>query len=240
MSRASRSQWLPAAVTAIVALFCLSLGVWQLERLQWKTNLIAERRAAMQAAPVPPPRSPEEARLLEFHPVIAEGVFLNDKEIYLGAASPGGGEPGLQVLTPLRLTDGRIVFVDRGFIPSALKNPAKRSAGQLAGPVRVTGLLRLPHGRPGWLVPNNRPDLNYWFWVDLPALAEATGLSDVASFYIDADATPNPGGWPKGGVTPINLPNDHLQYAITWFALAVAAVAVYVVWRHQAGMPRQG
>ena len=137
------------------------------------------------------------------------------------------------MLTPLRLADGRIVFVNRGYIPAALKNPEKRGAGQLAGPVRVTGLLRLPKGRPGWLVPDNRPDLNYWFWVDLPAMEAATGLSNVAPFYIDADATPNPGGWPKGGVTPIDLPNDHLQYAITWFALAAAAVVVYVVWRRQ-------
>ena len=240
MTLAARSRLLPAAVTALVALVCLSLAAWQLERLEWKTSLIAQRRAAFQSAPVPLPKSLEEARRLEFHPVVAEGMFLNDKEIFLGAASPAGGEPGLQVLTPLRLADGRIVFVNRGFIRSELKNPEKRSAGQLAGPVRVSGLLRLPKGRPGWLVPDNRPDLNYWFWVDLPAMEEAAGLSNVAPFYIDADATPNPGGWPKGGVTPIDLPNDHLQYAITWFALAVAAVAVYVVWRRQTGTPRRG
>jgi surfeit locus 1 family protein len=235
MSFASRSRLIPAVFTAFAALVCLALGAWQLERLGWKTRLIAERQAAVHAAPVPAPQTLEEARSLEFHPVIAEGIFLNDKEIYLGAASPGGGEPGLQVLTPLRLADGRIIFINRGFIPSARKNPEKRSAGQLAGPVRVTGLLRLPHGKPGWLVPDNRPDLNYWFWVDLPAMETATGLSKVAPFYIDADATPNPGGWPKGGVTPIDLPNDHLQYAITWFALAVAAIVVYLVWRRQAG-----
>jgi len=238
MSSASRSRLIPAAFTAFATLVCLGLGVWQLERLEWKTSLIAERRAAVHAATVPVPKAPEEANRLEFHPVVAEGVFLNDKEIYLGAASPSGGPPGFQVLTPLRLADGRIVFVNRGFIPSALKDPEKRSAGQLTGPVRVAGLLRLPHGRPGWLVPDNRPDLNYWFWVDLPAMAEATGLSDIAPFYIDADATPNPGGWPKGGVTRIDLPNDHLQYAITWFALAVAAIVVYIVWRRQAEQAR--
>jgi surfeit locus 1 family protein len=233
MSLASRSQLLPAAFTAVVALVCLSLGAWQLERLEWKTGLIAQRRAAVQSAPVPIPKTLEEAGRLEFRPVIAEGMFLHDKEIYLGAASPTGGQPGFQVLTPLRLADGRIVFVNRGFIRSELKDPEKRGAGQLGGLVRVSGPLRLPKGKPGWLVPDNRPDRNYWFWVDLPAMAAATGLSDVAPFYIDADATPNPGGWPKGGVTPVNLPNDHLQYAITWFALAAGAIAVYVVWRRQ-------
>jgi surfeit locus 1 family protein len=239
MSPTSRARRLiPAAFTAVAALVCLSLGAWQLERLEWKTNLIAARQVAVHSAPISLLATPNAAGRLEFHPVIAEGVFLNDKEIYLGAASPAGGQPGLQVLTPLRLADGRIVFVNRGFIRSELKDPAKRAAGQFDGPVRVSGLLRLPKGRPGWLVPDNRPDLNYWFWVDLPAMAEATGLSDVAPFYIDADATPNPGGWPKGGVTPIDLPNDHLQYAITWFALAAAAIAVYVVWRRQAQTPR--
>ena len=238
MSVVSRPRLLPAAATAVVALVCLALGVWQLERLVWKSNLIAERQAAIHAAPVPVPETLEEARHLEFHPVIAEGVFLNDKEIFLGAAAPGGGTPGLQVLTPLRLKDDRILFVNRGFVPSALKDPEKRRAGQLTGPVRITGLLRLPHGRPGWFVPDNRPDLNYWFWVDPPPMAAATSLSDVMPFYIDADATPNPGGWPKGGVTHIDLPNDHLQYAITWFALAAAAVVVYIVWRRQTGQGR--
>jgi surfeit locus 1 family protein len=181
------------------------------------------------------PASIEQAPPLEFHPGVADGVFLNDKEIFLGATSPRGGSPGFQVLTPLRQAGGRIIFVNRGFVPSALKDPQKRSRGQLAGTVHVSGLLRLPKGKPGWIVPENRPDLNYWFWIDLPAMAAATGISNVAPFYIDADATPNPGGWPKGGITPIELPNDHLQYAITWFLLAAAAVAVYAVWQRQAG-----
>ena len=229
-----RPRLVPTLFTGFVVLVCLGLGVWQLDRLAWKRALIAERQAASQAAPVAAPGSLAEARALEFRPVVIEGEFLHDKEIYLGAAAPTRGRPGFHVLTPLRKPEGGIVFVNRGFITSELKDPAKRSAGQLSGTVRVSGLLRLPKGRPGWIVPDNRPDLNYWFWVDLPAMAAAAGLSNVAPFYIDADATPNPGGWPKGGVTPISLPNDHLQYAITWFSLAAAALVIYVVWQHQA------
>ena len=194
----------------------------------------------MQAAPVPLPETLEEARRLEFRPVIAEGVFLNDKEIFLGAAAPGGGSPGLQVLTPLRLRrrphrlcQSRLYSLRAEGPGKARRRPACRH--RCASPV----CCGCRTARPGWFVPDNRPDLNYWFWVDLPAMAAATGLSDVAPFYIDADATPNPGGWPKGGVTPIDLPNDHLQYAITWFALAAAAVAVYIVWRRQAGKTRR-
>jgi len=170
---------------------------------------------------------------MEFRHVTDEGVFLHDKEIFLGATSEGGRQ-GYQVLTPLREPGGRAVFVNRGFIPADLKDPAKRSAGQIAGTVRVQGLLRRPpSGRPTWFLPDNRADLNYWFWVDLPAMGAAAQLDRVAPFYIDADATPNPGGWPKGGVTRLELPNDHLQYAITWFSLAVALAVIYVLFHRR-------
>ena len=226
----------PTLFTVPVALLCLALGSWQIQRLHWKEGLIAQRQAAVAAPPVPAPRTLDEAKGMEFHHVTDEGVFLHDKEIFLGATSEGGRQ-GYQVLTPLREAGGRIVFVNRGFIPAELKDPAKRAAGQLAGTVHVQGLLRLPPpGKPNWFLPDNRPDLNYWFWVDLPAMSAADKLDNVAGFYIDADASPNPGGWPKGGVTRLSLPNDHLQYAITWFSLAVALMVIYFLYhRRNAG-----
>ena len=172
---------------------------------------------------------------MEFRHVTDEGVFLHDKEIFLGATSEAGRN-GYQVLTPLREAEGRNVFVNRGFIPAELKDPVKRSESQIAGTVRVQGLLRLPTGKPVWFLPDNRPDLNYWLWVDLSAMAAADKLQNVAPFYIDADSTPNPGGWPKGGITRLELRNDHLQYAITWFSLAVALIVIYFLYcRRNAG-----
>jgi surfeit locus 1 family protein len=104
--------------------------------------------------------------------------------------------------------------------------------------VRVSGLLRVPsQEKPGWFIPDNRPDRDAWFWIDLPAMAAADGLANVAPFYIDADAAPNPGGWPKRGITPLALPNDHLQYAITWFSLAAALMVIYVVYHSRGGGP---
>jgi surfeit locus 1 family protein len=220
----------PTLTTFPMLLLLVTLGSWQIERLFWKEGLIAQRQAAVAAAPAAVPATLDEARGMEFRHVTDEGVFLNDKEIFLGATSEGGGE-GYQILTPLREASGRIVFVDRGYIPAELRDPAKRAAGQIEGTVRVEGLLRLPpEGKPNWFLPNNRPDLNYWFWVDIPAMSAADKLDRVAPFYIDADATPNPGGWPKGGVTRLALPNNHLQYAITWFSLAVALVVIYVLY----------
>jgi surfeit locus 1 family protein len=232
MTRVRPLFW-PTVFTVPVVLLLLGLGSWQIERLLWKRELIAQRQAALAAAPAAAPRSLEEARGMEFHHVTDKGVFLHNKEIFLGATSEAGRN-GYQVLTPLQEPSGRIVFVNRGFIPAELKDPTKRSAGQIAGTVVVKGLLRLPPvKKPAWFLPDNRADLNYWFWVDLPAMALADRLDRVAPFYIDADATPNPGGWPKGGVTRLELPNDHLQYAITWFSLAVALIVVYFLFHHR-------
>jgi surfeit locus 1 family protein len=228
-----RPRLAPLLFTIPVVLVCAALAVWQLQRLEWKRGLIAQQEAAVNAAPVAPPQTLADALALEFHPVFDTGVFLHDREIHLNAIGPQGGA-GFDVLTPLQEAGGRIVFVDRGFVPTELKDPAKRAAGQPAGTSRVAGLLRLlPEKKPNWFVPDNRPDRDDWFWVDLPAMGSAAGIANVAPFYIDADATPNPGGWPKGGVTPLALPNHHLQYAITWFLLAVAAIVIYLLSEHR-------
>jgi surfeit locus 1 family protein len=229
-----RPRLVPTLFTVPGVLILLGLGIWQVQRLQWKEGLIAQRDAAVVAPPIAPPRTVAEARGLEFHHVVADGMFENDKELFLAAASDSG-ESGYQVMTPLVMSDGRTMFVNRGFIPLELKDKAKRAAGELSGTVHVAGLLRVPPvEKPSFFLPDNRPDLNLWFWVDLPAMARQTGIADPVPFYVDADKTPNPGGWPKGGVTRLDLPNDHLQYAITWFSLAVALVVIYVLY-HRGG-----
>jgi surfeit locus 1 family protein len=224
-----RPRFWPTVVALPIVLICTGLGVWQVHLLHWKEGLIAARAAAFAAPPAAAPQSKAAAEQMAFRRVGDTGVFLNDKEILVAAISQAGAS-GFDVFTPLREPGGRIVFVNRGFVPTELKDRSKRAAGELQGTVRVVGLLQLPPAaRPNWFVPNNRPDLNEWFWVDLPAMVAADKLDHVAGFYIDADATPNPGGWPQGGSAPTALPNHHLQYAITWFSLAVAMIVVYVL-----------
>lgn len=207
----------------------LGLGTWQVERLFWKERLIAERHAAVTAAPIALPRSLAEARGLEYHHVAATGTFLNDRELFLGATDDDG-HPGYHVITPLRLAGGGVLLVDRGFIPEARKQPASRAQGELSGEVTVTGLVRFGSDvKPHWFLPDNSVERNYWIWVDIPAMAAAAHLDGVLPFYIDADVTPNPGGLPIGGQTRLELPNNHLQYAITWYALAVALVVIYIL-----------
>lgn len=223
---ARRSLLWPTVWSAFGLLLLLGLGTWQVQRLSWKEGLIAQRNAALAAAPVPLPKTLAEATALEFHPVRAEGQFLNDRELYLNAQSLKGDQ-GFHVVTPFRLSDGEILFVDRGFVPTEHEAPAPHQAGDIDGPTAVTGLLRLPEPA-GWFTPPNEPQKNSWFSIDLPAMAAAAHVGAALPFYIDADATPNAGGWPQGGQTITELPNNHLQYAITWFALAAALVVVYI------------
>lgn len=224
-----RSLLWPSVFALLAFILLIGLGTWQVQRLFWKERLIAERHAAVTAPPIALPRSLTEAEGLEYRHVAATGTFLNDKEFFLGATDDIG-HPGYHVITPLHLADGAVVLFDRGFIPEDRKSPARRAAGELTGEVTVTGLLRLaPAAKPHWFLPDNSVARNYWIWVDISAMAEAGHLDRVLPFYMDADATPNPGGLPIGGQTRLELPNNHLQYAITWYALAVALVVIYIL-----------
>ncbi len=216
-------------------LVLLGLGSWQIERLFWKERLIAERHAAVTAPPMALPATLEAADGLDYHRVSAIGRFLPDRELFLGATD-ADGHLGYQIIEPLRLSSGDVLLVDRGFVPEDKKLPASRSAGEPKGEVTITGLLRLPpRAKPHWFLPANNAERNYWFWVDIPAMAAAAGLDRVLPFYVDADDTPNPGGLPLGGQTRLDLPNNHLQYAITWYALALAlAIIAFIFLRRRA------
>jgi surfeit locus 1 family protein len=220
----------PTLITLPLVLLCLGLGVWQIQRLHWKEGLIAARAAAAAAPPVAPPATLDQARRLELHRIVDRGAFLNDKEILVHAIA-GDGAAGFDVLTPLQESGGRrIIFVDRGFVPTGLKSRTTREAGEPVGTVKIAGRLLLPISR-GLFVPDNRPESGEWFSIDLAAMAKADGIGNVAPFYIAADATPNPGGWPKGGEALPELPNHHLQYAITW--LSLAAIGLYIYFKSQ-------
>ncbi len=224
-----RSLFWPSFFALLGFLALLALGTWQVERLGWKERLIAERHAAVTAPPAPLPGSLAEAKTLEYHHIAATGTFLNDRELFLGATDDDG-HPGYHVITPLRLADGEVLLVDRGFIPEGRKDPASRAEGELKGQVIVSGLLRLGSDvKPHWFLPDNNVARNYWIWVDIPAMAKAAHVDRVLPFYMDADPTANPGGLPIGGQTRLDLPNNHLQYAITWYALAVALAVIYVI-----------
>jgi surfeit locus 1 family protein len=227
----ARRRLLPLTLGALAAFAVLiGLGTWQIERLHWKEALIAARTAAVSAAPADLPRTLEAARPLDFHRVRAAGVLLHDREILVHAIERQRGAAGYLVLTPMRLEEGAVVLVERGWVPGDKRETASRAAGNPPGDVAVEGLLRLaPSQKPGWFIPENDPVRGEWFWIDLAAMARAADVPEALPFYVEAGAEPNPGGLPVGGQANTELANDHLQYAITWYALAGALAVIYLL-----------
>jgi surfeit locus 1 family protein len=207
------------SLIAIIAL--LALGVWQVERRAWKLALIDRVEQRIHAAPSPMPVASSwpmiSAASDEYRHVTVTGRFLHDRETLVKAVTDEGG--GYWVLTPLRFDDGTTVLVNRGFVPPERRDPSTRHEGDPSARVEVTGLLRMTEPKGGFLR-HNDPAHDRWYSRDVAAIAETRGLHGVAPFFIDADATPNPGGFPIGGLTVVRFPNNHLIYALTWFGLA--------------------
>ena len=219
------------ALTACAVL--IALGTWQLQRHAWKTDLIAAMTTRLAMAPTPIGELVAGQEAIDFHPVRATGILRHDQEMYLAARSYQS-QLGYHVVTPLELADGSMtVLVDRGWVPEDHRAPARRAAGQLPGVVSITGIARQP-AKSSVFTPDNRPDQNQWYWADLPAMAAHAGVARAAPLLIEAGPANNPGGLPIGGQTRVTLPNDHLQYAITWYALALALAVIYLVSRRRA------
>jgi surfeit locus 1 family protein len=220
---------LTAATFAAFALL-VGLGVWQLQRLAWKEGLINEIESRTKADPISLDQAialAREGHDPSYYRVSVEGHFEHADELYLYAISEG--RAGWHVITPLVTATGETVLIDRGFVPDALRSPASRPKGELTGVVTVTGVVRPPEGQ-GSFTPNNEIAVNRWFWRDLAAMAAAVGTDDAAPFYLEAEKSDVPGGWPEGGQTQLELPNNHLQYALTWFLLAASLLIVYGVY----------
>lgn len=220
------------ATLIVFAILC-GLGFWQLERLQWKLGLIAQVEANMTAAPLSLDEviklPPEQA---QYTRVTLHGAFDHAHEAYAFATI--GGAAVYHVLTPFRLDDGRVMMVDRGAVPKDWLDPKSRAAGNIEGPVEVTGVWRTPDPASGFSPP---PDIKQriWYVRDVTAMAQAAGHRLAAPVVIEADATPNPGGWPKGGGTVVSFRNQHLGYAVTWFGLAAALLCIWLAFHISRG-----
>jgi surfeit locus 1 family protein len=229
-----RSLVVPGLAALVALAILIGLGTWQLQRMAWKESLIAQ--IAARAYGEPGAIVPEEqwaawrADQDEFRKVRVTGTFLHGFEapVYGLAQGERQGAPiqGYYLITPLKLATGAVVMINRGFIPTDLRDPARRPESLPPGEVTITGLVRAPEVRNSF-TPGDDPARNQWFARDPQAIAAAHNLERVAPFLIDADASPNPGGWPRGGQTPLTLPNNHLQYALTWFGIALTLIGVF-------------
>lgn len=231
--RAPRSA-LTLAILAFMAaagvVLLLLLGFWQVQRLAWKQDLIArvDARVHAEAAPVPTDWASVTREGDEYRRVTLTGTWLHDDSVLTQAVTDLGA--GFWVVTPME-TDSGIYLVNRGFVPSDNRDGASRPEGVQT----VTGLLRMTEPEGGFLRTND-PAADRWHSRDVAAIGQAKGLT-VAPFFIDADRQGD--GLPVGGLTVIRFPNNHLSYAITWFALALGlAGAAIFVGRHEARLRR--
>lgn len=222
-----------AVFVVIAAVFAtlIALGSWQMKRLEWKENLLVNLEQRLGSNPIGINELVDKITKgdeFEYQPVTVKGQFDHSKERHFFATH--NGFSGYYVYTPLLSEEGT-VFINRGFVPFDFKDPTKRAEGQISEVVSIKGLARkILDDKPSSVVPENDPDKNIYYWKDLRSMAQTTGLTfedpELLKFFIDADDTPNPGGFPQGGVTLIDLPNNHLQYAFTWYGLAATLICI--------------
>ena len=227
----------PTVFAVVGVTILIGLGIWQLDRRTWKDNLVNILTVRLAHAPqdLPPrdswPRLTEEAD--DYTRVRFPAEFLDGQEalVYTAGSAfrPDVKGPGYWLFAPARLAGGSIVLVDRGFIPMDRKDAATRTAGTPHGSIDIVGVMRWPEKR-GLFTPADEPQNNLWFLRDSVAIAAAKKWVSAAPFYIEQESPVPDGGLPLPGRLTVALPNNHLQYAITWFGLALGLCGVYVAW----------
>ena len=232
-----RSRIFPTLVALAAFSVLIALGVWQMERRAWKNDLIARIEAALSAPPANyNPTKPAGAEAREFMLVRVKGEFLNTQAVKVLTPTPETALMrtregfGYLIYTPLKFNEG-IVFVNRGFVPQSLEGSQTLLAG---GETEVRGIVRIP-APSGWFTPQAEPAKRLFFAADIPAMAAAAGLKSgetIVNEYIEAVPVPGAAAWPLARDPRIllaSIPNRHLEYALTWFALAAAFAGLFAI-----------
>jgi cytochrome oxidase assembly protein ShyY1 len=229
---------------AMIAVF-IGLGVWQLQRRVEKHALIAALTERLATGPVPLPPQSEWNKLTaqkdEFRRVYFKASYGagSDAMVYSSgsAVRDDVSGPGTWAFIPARLESGEIIVINAGFVQNTMQDRAQQDravtrlvTGEAAD---LIGYIRFPESA-GLLTPSANVEKRLWFTRDHLAMARALGWGDggksIAPFYIDLEQPVPPSGIPKPGPLHVHLNDDHMQYAITWFALAGAVVIAFGVW----------
>ena len=221
---------LPLVLTVAMVPVLLGLGTWQVLRLDWKQDLLQRIDDRLAAAPVPLPASIEVPEDWDYRPVSVEGRLLHDREMRL-LSQFEEGRLGVRLIVPLvrsDVADADPVLVDRGWIP---EDAADTDIDRPPEPVVITGIARIPDQK-GLFTPANDPEAGDWYWRDVLAMGRSAGLEAVAPVVVEATG-PNDGGLPLAGPSVVDIPDNHLQYALTWYALAIALLVIYLLYRRR-------
>lgn len=228
--RTLQLQLWPTLIAIPLFITAIALGVWQLQRLEWKESLIATLEARQAAEPLTSLPNAGDPGEFDLRRVVLEGRFLPQEFFLMGRSHKGA--TGLHLLTAFELQDGAVILVDRGWLPERLKDPASRPETLLEVSIELKGTLRLAGWRGSdWAEPENAGANNSWLFVDPPAMAAAASLMGVVSdFFVIAEGDGDETRLPIADKVAIAIPNDHLQYAITWFSLAGVLLVIFVLY----------
>ncbi|NBX73299.1 MAG: SURF1 family protein [Alphaproteobacteria bacterium] len=221
-----KPQFWPTLITTLFVVVLLGLGAWQLERRAWKHHLIAHI-SDQQAAPevLLPMSPPADMNAWNYRHATVSGTFLHAHEFHLIGRSLAGAV-GYYILTPLQTSSGQIYLINRGFVPTAQKDVSTRAAHNPEGPVTISGILRVYYDKK-WFMPDNDADKNVWFFVDHTHMQRRLGTLDAwPNIVLEAAKTQ---ALPLGGQTRLDLPDNHLMYAIFWFVGALACFAIFII-----------
>ena len=219
-----KPKFVPLVSFLIALLILLSLSLWQVKRLVWKTNLIEQRVSNFEGEPknLFDIKKPNEN---EFKKVFIEGQLLNNFEFFMPALSKNGNN-GFHIIVPMEVEKKKLILFDTGWVPLAKKEKNKRLNNLIKEKKIFTAVIRLP-GRKGYFQPDNDNIKNFWFFVEPKLMEETISMKLEDRFYLEAvDNGPN--GYPLGNQTRIYLRNNHLQYAITWFLIALSLIGVFI------------
>ena len=224
----------PTIVAFPTLLVLLWLGTWQVQRLEWKNQLIEDFESRATAAPIDLPVGQID-RKMEFRRLALTGSFDHTKEVFMTGRTYEGNA-GFHIVTPFALTDGRMILVNRGWVSESYRDPSKRGFTLIEGETQIEAIIRFPNEK-GHFVPENEPENGFWFTL-VPAQIvthlELDGQAETA-VYAAALRTSDEIRLPIGARTETNLRNSHLGYAITWYGIACALIGVYLAFHHQAG-----
>ena len=211
---------------------CLALGTWQVKRLAWKEGLVTAIEAA-RAQPSLTQLPSDEAALaaLEFRMVEIAGRFKSDAEYHLFPRWYEGKQ-GYWILAPLTLADGRVLLINRGWVPLEKKEPQTRPETKLRGRAVIQGILRVGADRH-YFTPKNSVEKNIWFGRDIAAMAAAHGFTHVVPAMLDRVGTQDVKRLPVPSDGTITLRNDHLSYIITWYGIALGILVIFIVYHRK-------
>lgn len=227
-----RPQFWPTVTTVLMLIALLGLGTWQVQRYGWKSDLITKLQSRSETAPAALPEADAKLEDIEFLRVQVTGTFAHAHELFLLGRSRRG-TPGFHVLTPLRRADGKgYALIDRGWIPFEQRAPATRAQGQIEGEVSFEGIIRIARG-PGTFTPENDLAGNNWYFIDPDAMAGKAQIGKLPRYYVLSGAKDTPGGYPLPRQWRIDIRNDHIEYAITWYSMAVVLVVIFVLYHRQ-------